>query len=201
MTEELNTYIEQAQAGNHLAYNQIVKQWYPRIYNFAYKFFSGKDLHQTTPEMASEIAQQTFVSLYAKLVQLQDASRFRPWLYRIALNLCYEECRKHKRKRVLPFGSLTDKAVRLLENQVSHESQDYAIKGDAAHWVLKALDTLPENQRVVIIMKEYQGLTFREIAESLDLSENTVKSRMYYGLHAMKKILLGWNINKESIYG
>ncbi len=56
---------------------------------------------------------------------------------------------------------------------------------------------LPEEQRIVIIMKEYQGLKFKEIAEALGESINTVKSRMYYGLHALRKVFDRWDINKE----
>jgi RNA polymerase sigma-70 factor (ECF subfamily) len=63
----------------------------------------------------------------------------------------------------------------------------------------KALLELSEEQREVVIMKEYEGLKFREIAEILNISENTVKSRMYYGLDGLKKILEKKNINKNTI--
>jgi RNA polymerase sigma-70 factor (ECF subfamily) len=63
----------------------------------------------------------------------------------------------------------------------------------------RALAQIPEDQRLVIIMKEYEGLMFHEIAEVLSESENTVKSRMYYGLKALRKVLTKWNITKEAI--
>jgi len=66
----------------------------------------------------------------------------------------------------------------------------------------EALLELNDEQREVVIMKEYEGLKFREIAEVLNISENTVKSRMYYGLDGLRKILEKRNINKETIgYG
>ena len=66
----------------------------------------------------------------------------------------------------------------------------------------KCLTGLSEEQREVVIMKEYEGLKFREIAEVLNISENTVKSRVYYGLDGLRKILERKNINKETIgYG
>ena len=58
---------------------------------------------------------------------------------------------------------------------------------------------LSEEQREVVIMKEYEGLKFREIAETLSISENTVKSRMYYGLESLKKILERNKVTKETI--
>ena len=63
----------------------------------------------------------------------------------------------------------------------------------------RALQTIPEEQRVVIIMKEYQGLKFSEIAEALEVPLNTVKSRMYYGLNALRKVFDQWNINEEMV--
>jgi RNA polymerase sigma-70 factor (ECF subfamily) len=64
----------------------------------------------------------------------------------------------------------------------------------------KALTLIPEEQRLVILMKEFEGLTFPEIADVLSESENTVKSRMYYGLKALRKVLAKWNITKEAIH-
>ena len=63
--------------------------------------------------------------------------------------------------------------------------------------IQKALQQLPEEQRVVIIMKEYQGLKFKEIAETLEESINTVKSRMYYGLNGLRKIFQKWELTEE----
>ncbi|MBK7870791.1 MAG: RNA polymerase sigma factor [Saprospiraceae bacterium] len=67
--------------------------------------------------------------------------------------------------------------------------------------VLNALQKLPEDQRTLLIMKEYEGLKFREIAEVLDISENTAKSRLYYGLENLKKILLSNCASKEICHG
>jgi RNA polymerase sigma-70 factor (ECF subfamily) len=66
--------------------------------------------------------------------------------------------------------------------------------------VLATLQKIPDDQRKVILMKEYEGLKFKEIAEVLNVSENTIKSRMYYGLDAMRKILIEKNITKELYY-
>jgi len=71
------------------------------------------------------------------------------------------------------------------------------IRSEAVVLLHKALLQLPTEQRIVVIMKEYEGLTFREIAEILEESENTIKSRLYYGLRGLKKTFDSWNINKE----
>jgi RNA polymerase sigma-70 factor (ECF subfamily) len=64
----------------------------------------------------------------------------------------------------------------------------------------RALQEIPEEQRVVVIMKEYQGLKFREIAEAMELPINTVKSRLYYGLKALRKLFDEWNVTEEVVW-
>ena len=63
----------------------------------------------------------------------------------------------------------------------------------------RALQTLPEEQRVVVVLKEYEGLKFREIAEVLDAPLNTVKSRLYYGLKALRKTFNQWDIDRDGL--
>lgn len=72
-------------------------------------------------------------------------------------------------------------------------------RNEVADILHAALMAINEDQRAVVIMKEYEGLKFREIAEVLNISENTVKSRMYYGLESLKRILEKQNINKDTI--
>lgn len=66
--------------------------------------------------------------------------------------------------------------------------------------ILQALQQLPEEQRIILIMKEYEGLKFREIAAVLELSENTVKSRLYYGLRTLRKFFLATDLKSEVYY-
>jgi RNA polymerase sigma factor (sigma-70 family) len=189
--------ISQAREGDRHAQGKLVQLWYKRIYNFSYKFFFDHD-------MAMEAAQRTFISMHRNIPYLQDATRFRSWLYTIAVNCCREELRKKKSERSI---SLSD-----LQAGEGEESARWEHSGDRSHnpdRVLRqtelsdllqgCLMQLSDEQREVVIMKEYEGLKFREIAETLNISENTVKSRMYYGLEALKRILERKNINKETI--
>lgn len=191
-TEQL---IEQARAGNELAFSRLVDDWYPRIYNYALKYFADHDL-------AMEASQRTFIAVHKKLGQLQDVARFKGWLYRIAANYCHEEDRKHKHRWVLPFfqsGKTEGPAMQVATEQ-RHDNPEAVYGQHELSEVLQlALAELPEEQREVVIMKEYEGLKFREIAEALAISENTAKSRLYYGLKAMRKSLLARQIPQESL--
>jgi RNA polymerase sigma factor (sigma-70 family) len=189
--------IARAREGDKNAQGKLVQLWYKRIYNFSYKFFFDHD-------MASEMAQKTFISMHKNIAHLNDLSRFRSWMYTIAVNNCREELRKNKSKRALSLSDLQpgerEESYRWEESGARHENPQRQLRQSELSDILqKCLMELSEEQREVVIMKEYEGLKFREIAEALNISENTVKSRMYYGLDGLKKILERYSITKETI--
>ncbi len=189
--------IARAKTGDQVAQGKIVQLWYKRIYNFGYKFFLDHD-------MAMEVSQKTFISMCKNFQSLQETSRFKPWLYKIAVNYCREEARKKKASRALSFGlvwnmNAEDSPGWESSVQRSDNPERQLQQLELSEILQKALLELSEEQREIVIMKEYEGLKFREIAEVLNLSENTVKSRMYYGLDGLKKILEKKNINKNTV--
>lgn len=192
-----DTLIIRAKTGDQPAQGKLVQLWYKRIYNFGYKFFLDHD-------MAMEISQKTFISMCKNLGSLQEVGRFKPWLYKIAVNYCREEARKKKVSRSLSFDVVWNRdAEDSPEWEFSRQRYDNPERQlqqmELTEILQKALLELSEEQREIVIMKEYEGLKFREIAEILNISENTVKSRMYYGLDGLKKILKKKNINKNTI--
>lgn len=192
-----DTLIVRAKTGDQSAQGKLVQLWYKRIYNFGYKFFLDHD-------MAMEVSQKTFISMCRNLSGLQDTARFKSWLYKIAVNYCREEARKRKGNRALSFDLVWNREA---ENSPRWESSAQRFDNperqlqqtELSDILQKALLEISDEQREVVIMKEYEGLKFREIAEVLNLSENTVKSRMYYGLDGLKKVLEKNNINKNTI--
>jgi RNA polymerase sigma-70 factor (ECF subfamily) len=192
-----DTLIVRAQQGDQNAQGRLMQLWYKRIYNFCYKFFLDHD-------MAMEVSQKTFISMCRNLAGLQDVSRFRSWLYKIAVNYCREEARRKKSSRSLPFEKVWNQELedspQWEKASHRHENPERMLQQHELSDILqKALALLSEEQREVVLMKEYEGLKFREIAEVLNISENTVKSRMYYGLEALKKLLEERNINKDTV--
>lgn len=190
--------ISQAQTGDSFAQGELVRQWYPRIYNFAYKYFGKADL-------AQEAAQQTFIAMHHKINQLNDCSKFKSWIYTIVTNICRQESRKGKRHRWLSFDQLLpqndDGNSPDWEVSIPNENnpeQTY-LQGELGDILTKCLQQLSKDQREVLIMKEYEGLKFREIAEALSVSENTVKSRLYYAFSHMRKLLAKENITEKSL--
>ena len=141
-----------------------------------------------------EVTQQTFIAVYQKIGRLKDVNSFKFWLYKIALNYCREEDRRNKKKKWYSI---------YLSNDVSEIESDYGLpeyeyqKHEKEEMIAEILRGLPEEQKTVIIMKEFEGLKFREISEALNISENTAKSRLYYGLKAMKRVLEKSELNNK----
>ena len=192
-----DTLIVNAQKGDEKALNQLVSLWYKRIFNYALKYSKDEDL-------AREITQQTFISMFRNISKLKDVDRFKSWLYRIATNFCYEEGRKIKRNRTVSLTvsrSEDDEEIELGRAEGKHFNPESSYQqGELEKILMEALGELNEDQRTVVIMKEYEGLKFTEIAEALDSSENTVKTRLYRGLKSLKEILEKKNITKDTVH-
>lgn len=192
-----DTLIARARDGDKNAQGKLVQLWYKRIYNFSYKFFFDHDL-------AMEVSQKTFISMHRNMAALHDLSRFRSWLYTIAVNYCREELRKQKNRKSVSLDDFrpgeTEESHHWEKSGSPHENPERQLRHtELSDLLQRCLLELSEEQRVVVIMKEYEGLKFREIAEALNISENTVKSRMYYALDGLKKIFAKNNITKETI--
>ncbi len=190
MTDEdlVRKFIE----GDVSAFNTLVWRWQTPVFNLCYRYFAS-------PDDARDITQQTFIKVYHNIGMLKDKSCFSAWIYRISLNLCRDESRnKHRKYRASLDEYKTDNLS--LNRTLSSNSPESKLQQKQINDILyKALSRLPEEQREVVIMKEYQELKFTEISDILEQPLSTVKSRMYYGLKALRKILEDWNIDEEVI--
>jgi len=181
--------VEKSQKGDNHAFGKLVGLWFKRIYNVTLKYFSNHDL-------AMEVTQRTFIAVYDNIGSLKDIRSFKYWIYRITINQCHEEERRQKRKNWFSIFNHDD--VNKMEEINFNPEKEYHQK-ELEEVMGKMLKLLPEEQKVIIIMKEYEGLKFREIAETLSISENTAKSRLYYGLNSLKKMIDKTGVNLESI--
>lgn len=178
------------------AFNTLVWRWEKRLYNFILRYVGDR-------EDAKDLCQKTFIQVYQDLRRLRDPGKFSTWVHQIAVNLCRDELRNRHRRPMLSLEGLQEDyddpslAAPEMAAAPSMQPDAAAHRRDMRELLNAALQTLPEEQRVVVIMKEYQELKFAEIAEILGISVNTAKSRMYYGLGALRKVFDQWNISQE----
>jgi len=168
--------------GDVSAFNEIVARWERRLYNFVYRYLGNA-------EDAKDITQESFVRAYSHLDGFRGQSKFSSWLYQIALNLCRSKLRRQKSHPTVSIDDREeDNPLWALPDQRPTPAE-HTLEQERALAVREALAQLPEAQRTVIILKEYNGLKFREIAEILDTPESTVKSRLYHGLENLAQAL------------
>jgi len=172
-------------AGDHQSLGLLVARWERPLFCFAYRMLRRQ-------EDARDICQETFLRVLKKAHRFREGSKFSTWMYQIALNLCRDQLRKRRRWSTI----LAEE--RMLDEQTDAPPDGWSAGDDPSLQVERrqktralqvALKEIPPEQREVLIMKEYEGLKFKEIAEILNAPESTVKSRMYYGLTGLRTAL------------
>ena len=155
-------------------------RWERPIYALAYRVI-GRE------EDARDVAQETFLRAFRALGGFKGQAKFSSWLYRITLNLCRDWMRRERRTPVSQAPEGVDLIEMAGEGTPSESIEDLVSRHELGRAVAKAMALLPEEQRTAIILKEYHGLTFQEIADLLDCPLSTVKTRLYQGLSVLRK--------------
>lgn len=168
------------QAGDSSAFDALVGRWDRKIQGAIYRVVGGG-------EDSRDLCQEVFLKAYRALGGFKREARFSSWLYQIALNACRDRLRRRRGRTQVSLDDLADGAREPL--QAGPSALDLVEARDLARAVQAAMATLPDDQREVIALKEYQGLTFVEIAEALDVPVSTVKTRLYRGLGLLRQQL------------
>ena len=188
--------IEACQQGNASAFNLLVWRWEKPLFNFAYKYVGDA-------EAAQDLVQETFVRVVKSIGRYGHRGAFSSWLYSIAVNLCKDHLKRKKRRTVVPlhdyYTTVSGQRVSVKDEVPDEDARTdaRAEASDREKLVRRLLAGLSEDQRVAILLREYQALTFPEIAEVLGVPENTAKARVHRGLHAMRRQLESEGISLE----
>jgi RNA polymerase sigma-70 factor (ECF subfamily) len=178
------------QAGNLAAFDLLVRRWERKIQGAIYRVMG-------TEEDARDICQEAFLKAYRALGSFKREARFSSWLYQIALNLCRDRMRRRRGRTMLSLDAMDDEGASLPLRQPP-SPLELAEGGAIARAVAAAVSGLPDEQREVIVLKEYQDLTFLEIAQILDVPLSTVKTRLYRGLGQLRQRLERQGIRSAS---
>ena len=183
MTRTDEELVARATAGDQDSFNQLVARWERPIYALAYRTL-GREVE------ARDVVQEAFLRAYRGLKGFKGEAKFSSWLYRITLNLCRDWIRRERRAPIVQVPEGVD-PVDLADAQVSPSEsvEDLVGRREMSQAVAKAMAELPEEQRVAIMLKEYHGLTFQEIADQLECPLSTVKTRLYQGLSVLRRRL------------
>ena len=167
-------------AGDTDSFNQLVVRWERPIFALAYRVL-GRE------EDARDVCQETFLRAFRALKGFKGQAKFSSWLYRIALNLCRDWIRRERRT---PITASFDADIEPASPTGPVETaEELVVRRDLGRVITRAMTALSEDQRTTIVLKEYHGLTFREIADLQGCPLSTVKTRLYQGLSVLRRQL------------
>lgn len=171
---ETRRLVARCKRGERGAFDDLIRRYEKKVYNFAFRLSGNYD-------EANDVASETFVRVYNALQNFRGDSSFITWLFRITTNVYLDE---RKRKRARPYESL-DEMIELDETTVVRQIEDPAPtpeetveKQESVDLLQQAINSLPDYQRMMIVLYHTENRSYEEIAEALDLPIGTVKSRL-----------------------
>lgn len=173
--------VRQVLLGNTGMFELLMRRHNERIYRAA-RAIVGDD------QEAEDVMQQAYVNAFAHLRQFQGAAQFSTWLTRITINEAIARVRRRGRYEV--FDETRSSAEPFMSHDRSENPEHQAFTGELRGLLEWAIDTLPDGQREVFVLREVEGLSTSEVAESLDVSEDVVKTRLSRGRAALRHVLL-----------
>lgn len=182
MADEEQRLIQMSLQGDMEAFNGLVRLYEGRVYNLCYRILGD-------PDSAADAAQDAFISAYRNLPRFRGGS-FRSWLLRIATNTCYDMLRARKRRPTASLDAAMDDEQSGFDPPDPAESpDDVALRHELGAAIQQGLALLPDEQRIVLVLSDIQGLPYGEIAEIVGANLGTIKSRLSRGRARLRDIL------------
>src|SRR3989338_6238202 len=179
--------VRQSQQGSRSAFGRLVSKYYEMVYAVAYGVVNHR-------EKAADITQEVFLKAFQMIKGFEGKSKITTWLYRITVNRAIDETRRKRPQESLEEpvdtkDSEVSKYDRL--EDVQPGPRDLAAGGELRELMRNALKQLSEEHRAVLVLREWQGLSYEEIAGSLNIELGTVMSRIFYAKKRLAQVLKG----------
>jgi len=162
----------EVKAGSDESFATLVRRYQSRVLGLAYRYIGDRG-------SAEDLAQEAFLRVYKARERYEPRAKFSTWLYRIVVNLCLNEIRWRKGRPSMSLAVATETSSNLnldVTDQNEPEPIETIQDAEMADTIRAIIGTLPENQRLAILLNKYQGLSYQEVADSMDLSVMAVKS-------------------------
>jgi RNA polymerase sigma-70 factor (ECF subfamily) len=183
--------IKECKNGDTEAFKILINRYKKDAVNIAYQMVNDSQL-------AEDIAQESFIKVYKYIDNFREDSKFFTWLYKIILNLCRDHFRKLPDENILSLEGVAFKGLLRKEVPDSFENPERYLKNQELQREIKeSLNTLSFKHRQVVVLKDLQGFTYKEIADILDIPLGTVKSRLNTARRRLQKKLA--QIKEENI--
>ena len=163
--------------GDRRAFGELICRYRDGVVNVVYRMCGDQAL-------AEEAAQEAFIRAWQRMDRYDSHYAFRPWLYRIAINLALDVIRRERRTVEIDLPLIENRLV----SEVDEPEQSF-LKKERVNRVRRAVLDLPDASRAVIVLREYEGLTYQEIAAALSIPVGTVMSRLNYARKQLRERL------------
>lgn len=174
--------VESAVSGNSEAFGEIVKRWERKIFALCFGMLGRED-------DARDAAQEAFIAAFRNIKNFRGDAKVSSWLHRIAVNQCLTTKRRTKSRSEDYLNAETEEESRIFVAPANLSPLRATEQNERMVLVRQAVTSLPEELREVVVMKEFEEMTFQEISEVLELPLSTVKSRLYTALKQLRRKL------------
>jgi RNA polymerase sigma-70 factor (ECF subfamily) len=165
--------IEKARKGDDGAFNQVVHAYRKRILGTIARLIGR-------PEDVEDVGQEVFLRLYYSLDQLRAAEVFEPWLYRLTVNAAYDYLRRQKRRHEHRMSDLSEQQVMMADASAGGKKQaEESRRTKVREMVQSMLGKVSEEDRILLVMKEVEGLSLKELEQIYNVNENALKVRLF----------------------
>jgi RNA polymerase sigma-70 factor, ECF subfamily len=177
--------VERCQKGDSLAFEELVRKYQQTIFNLAYHYVGYRN-------EVEDVAQKIFTKVYFSLPKFDLQRPFFPWLYRIAINQCYDELRRIRRQKTHTFTELNLEETSSIENLL--RQNEIPPTPDEDRHELRALlkrmlDQLPDQQRLAIVLRDLEVIPYSKIAETLKCTEQAARLKVFRARARLKTLM------------
>lgn len=183
--DEDGQLVERCRKGDESAFEELVRKYQQTVFNVIYHTTG----HATDIE---DIAQKIFAKVYFSLPKFERGRPFSPWLYRIAVNQCYDELRRRRRRKWLTFSELSLDDAESIDSVVSQPDLQPVDNNERTHLhglLLKLLDQLPKQQRTAVILRDLEDVPYDKVAAILECSEQAARLKVFRGRTRLRTLM------------
>ncbi len=183
--EDDRDLVARCQNGDELAFEELVRKYQQTIINLVYHNLGYR-------ADVEDVAQEIFAKVYFSLPKFDSSRPIFPWIYRIAINQCYDELRRAKRRRVHSFTELslqeTDAIDRLM-NQHESRAESSEDQQEMSSLLNKMLASLPAQQRTAVVLRDLENVPYDKVAEILDCTEQAARLKVFRARTRLRELI------------
>ena len=177
-----DTLIAKIRQGDLDAFEQLISRYETKIYTIAYRYMGNYN-------DASDLAQEAFIRVYRSINSFRGESSFSTWLYRVVTNVCKDEMRRRSRQNTVSMDEMIEKGRAPAAENKHKPIEEMILRKELQDEVQAVLNSLSDDYRTIVIMRDIQGYSYEEISHFLKCSLGTVKSRLNRARNALKERL------------